>query len=155
MKHLLWIAACGVLTLSALVWWGCRTKEPAPETTSVLYAGEGPSITVVNELKESDFWILPDTEANRKTSLWGKAAIAGLGLNETCRLSLTALGGPGDYHLRAITPDGMYFSASGVTLEDGYVLTLKNGGFVGAYLLEVADADGVLVETYQVFGAAL
>ena len=157
MKNTLIVALCLCFAAGlVLLLCGCRKTEPKPEPAETEpVPDDGTSVILVNELTEADFWILPRTEENLKTTTWGKATAADLGENASVRLSLAALGGPGTYIFRAITPKGMYFSADGVELKDGYVLTLKKNGEIAEWVLEVADADGEPVGTYEVFGARL
>ena len=59
------------------------------------------------------------------------------------------------YVIHMINPDGMYYGVSEVRIEAGYTLVFRTGDWVGAYELEVRDADGETVEIYEVFGAML
>ena len=71
MKTVKIILIAALVLAVGLSFFACRKTEPAePGPTEQT----GPEITVVNEAVKADFWILPDTEANRKTSLWGTAS---------------------------------------------------------------------------------
>ena len=151
-----------LLTVSvALMLYGCGNKggeDPKTEKpVNYLEIAEGDgAVTFVNGAREAaDVWLIPDTEANRKTSLWGKAMIPDLESDGSARISLTKMGGPGVYLLRMIDTDEMYYEANGVRIEDGYTLRLKDGEHFGAMVLEVTDASGTVVSEYEVFWAAL
>lgn len=120
-----------------------------PETT-------GAAVTFINETVDADIWIIPDTEANRKTSLWGAASIRDLAVNESAPVSLDALGGPGLYLFRAIDVNDGFYEAAGVFLDAGYTLRFTAGGGRPAEaVLEILDADGNLTDTRSVFVGVL
>ncbi len=123
---------------------------------SVLPNGESDAgITFINSVKDADVWILPATEENIKTTLWGTATIAKLKAGEAHQLSLQALGGPGDYIIRMIDTEGMYYATDRIPLEAGYSLQIKKDELPMSVVLEVTDADAGLVETCSVFAARL
>ena len=134
------------------------TEEPADAQTEPAPEG-GAAITFVNNAEEeADIWLLPDTEANRKTSLWGTATIKDLETEGERQVSLDALGGPGTYLFRAIDDDDDYYEAGGIALEDGYTVLLRvvrEDGYYRGTVLEVTDGGGAPVETFDVFHAAL
>ncbi len=139
--------------------FGCTAKktepgDPAPEKPDPASDGGG-AVVFVNGLKEADIWILPETEKNLKTTVWGTATIAKLPTDGEQRLSLDALGGPGAYILRMIDTNGMYYAVNGISLEDGYTLHIRAGEDPMAPALEVTDAEGAAVETYSGFGGRL
>ena len=86
MKTVKIILIAALVLAVGLSFFACRKTDPAgPGPTEQT----GPEITIVNEAVKADFWILPDTEANRKTSLWGTASADGLTLAEGYTLRLT------------------------------------------------------------------
>ncbi len=64
-----------ILILSAVVLFACasesRTSKDTPETEPV----ETITIGFVNSVQTADVWIIPDTEENRKTTVWGTASV--------------------------------------------------------------------------------
>jgi hypothetical protein len=142
MKRKALLAAC--LLLGACL-SGCTAAKDAKPAAAIAF---------VNEAEEADLWIVPDTPENRKTTVWGTATASGLGLNETAAVSLDALGGPGTYLIRMIGRRGMYYEVNGVVLEDGYTVRLRTGPGLEV-TVEVTDADGETVATYEGFAARL
>ena len=62
MKTVKIILIAALVLAVGLSFFACRKTEPAePGPTEQT----GPEITIVNEAVKADFWILPDTEANR------------------------------------------------------------------------------------------
>lgn len=111
-------------------------------------------ITFRNDAVKADVWLIPATEANRKTTLWGTASAAACEVGESRALTLEQDVGAEAFLFRAIDADGMYYSAGDVVLEAGYSVVFKGGGD-GSYMIEVLDADGRTVGTYAVFAAML
>ena len=122
--------------------------EPEPAVEEVF-------ITFRNEVETADVWLLPQTEENLHTSLWGTATLPQLSTGAEQRVSLTALGGPGVYLMRAIDVDEMFYDAGDISLEAGYVLRLCESEDPGAATLEVTDITGAQVAVYSVFAARL
>ena len=148
MKRLILTVAC--LLLAALL-CACGPEEPA-----VPDPAEEPDLAFVNGLDTAaDVWLLPQTEENLRTTVWGAATLPELDAGGEGQLSLTALGGPGVYILRVIDKDGMYYAADGVELETGCVLRLCESEDPGAATLEVTDVTGAQVAVYSVFAARL
>ena len=117
---------------------------------------DGSVVTFRNEVEKTDVWILPDTEENRKLSVWGTATIGGLEKDKSAEVSLFALGGSGQYLVHMITPDEMYFGVSDIKLDAGYTMRfyLADEEY-HVWMLEVKDADGNAVDDLEVFGARL
>ena len=146
MRRILLVLLCA-LTLVALC--GCGTaEEPSapPQETGIL--------TVINEVRKADIWILPDTEANRKTTVWGTAGLSQLEAGKTGTAKLPDPGESGQYLFRMIDTDGFYYSANGLTLEPGQVLRIS-GSDAESVTLTVEDAAGNTLRTYEVFSARL
>ena len=143
------------LLLAALL-CACGSEEPpagpeAPEDPEPL--AEEVFITFRNEVETADIWLLPQTEENLHSSLWGTATLAKLPTGAEQRVSLTS--GPGLYLMRAIDVDEMFYDVGGVELEAGYVLRLSESEDPGAATLEVTDITGAQVAVYSVFAARL
>ncbi len=128
---------------------GCKTKsQNAAGTTDDKF------VTIVNSVKDADIWILPDTEKNRKTTVWGEATVSKTKAGESSQAPLCGPGDDGLYLFRMIDIDSFFYSASGILLEDGWVLEIK-GDNLQSFSIEVTDKDGVLQDTYEVFAARL
>ncbi len=127
---------------------GCQKEETMEIETKTI------ELNFTNDTEEAiDVWILPDIEANHKTSVWGKAMIDDLKVNG--QASLKAVCQDEDrYLLRAIDADGLYYEANGITLKDAYRLKLILNRQDFSASLEVEDENGK-TSTYEVFCAAL
>ena len=128
---------------------GCKTKahsdtEPADDKT----------FTFVNSVKDADVWILPDTEANRKTTLWGEATIPKAKAGESCQAPLCGPGDDGLYLFRMIDTDSFFYSAGGIKLEEGWILEIR-GDDLQSLSVDVSDENGVFQDTYEIFAARL
>ena len=159
---------CITLCLTTgLLLGGCAAGRPAGSSDSEPQSSEssggetslvddGSVVTFRNEVEKTDVWILPDTEENRKLSVWGTATIGGLEKDKSAEVSLFALGGPGQYLVHMITPDEMYFGVAGIKLDAGYTMRfyLADEEY-HIWMLEVKDADGNAVDDLEVFGARL
>ena len=153
MKKRLLLCVC---LLTALSLFGCTAKPTEPAVDPLKIADGDAVISFTNELEPSDIWVLPQTEENLKTTLWGTATVGKLATNGTQQISLTRLGGSGAYILRVIDEDGMYYSANGLVLENGCSMRLfPDPDDPVAALLEVYDASGTLTQTISVFAAHL
>ena len=111
--------------------------------------------TFTSRIEEADIWIIPDTQENRKTTLWGTATIKALAQDDTAAVTIYDLSEDGKYLLRVIDHDSMYYSADAIEIPEGGSIELKElDGPMNAEL-EVFDADGASVATYEVFMARL
>ena len=145
MKQIALILIC-VCLLGLL--WGCGAEEqPAPQTP------EGKTVTFTNGVTEGDLWILPQTEENRKTTLWGAASLAGVGTGESRRLPLPEPGEEGLYLFRMIDAEGFYYAADGLVLEEGWTLEINEED--GAFTLRVRDGAGEVKDDRDLFAARL
>ena len=146
MKKAIIIGIC----LTLLLLCSCKTKEEAEPMESQ----SAQTVHFLNGVKDADVWILPETEANLKTTLWGTATAAGVQQGERREVPLCAPGDGGTYLLRMIDTDHYYYSAGGITLQPGWSMELK-GADLHAVTLEVTDENGALHAAYQVFAARL
>lgn len=112
-----------------------------------------PTVTVTfrNEVERADVWLLPQTEENLKTSLWGTPSAGALGVGETAELSLTNEQYAEAWLLRIIDDGKAYYSANDLKLEDGYTLVFKTEGDKFDAVIEVLDPSGAVVFTTAVF----
>ncbi len=108
-------------------------------------------VTLVNNVGLADFWILPQTEENLKTSLWGTATARALGTGERREVVLTETGEQEFFIVRAIDDDHAYYSVSDVTLGDGYTIRFQTEDSGFDAVIEVLDADGTVLKTQPAF----
>lgn len=112
------------------------------------------TVTFINGAAQADVWILPDTQGNRKTTLWGAATLPGVKTGEGVPAAPGAPGDGGRYLLRMIDVDGFYYSADGLALAPGCTVRLKETELM-TYCVEVRDAAGAVIGDYSVFAARL
>lgn len=112
------------------------------------------TITFINSVSDADVWILADTEANLKTTLWGKATISKIPKGENRQAPLCEPGDEGLYLFRMIDTDKYYYSVDHIAIEDGWTVEIK-GEELHLITIEVTDVNGALVNTYEVFAARL
>lgn len=145
MKKTVILAIC----ILALLLCGCqKVEQNLMETTN------HQTVTFVNGIREADVWILPQTQENLKTTVWGTATISKVKTGETRQAPLCEPGEYGLYLLRMIDTDGFFYSANGVTLHDGWTIKI-NEDAVASVIVEVSDENGVLQNTYEGFSARL
>ena len=134
-----------VLTLFA-----CQKQEEAkPEETETSTTGEMMKIRFVNEVEDTDLWILPQTEKNLKTSLWGTATVAMLKKEDAIEISIEETSDH-LYILRLIDQRGALYSANDFELHDGdtIVFDATDDDFVRARLT-LLDKDGKEVKVAE------
>lgn len=126
----------------------CRTSNSMVATNI--------AVTIQNQVKAADIWIIPDTEANRKTTVWGTAVLSKLdvGTSQTAYV----WGSPEDngmYLIRMIDEDQMFYSADGIKLEHNQSIVIHEDKENRTIILEVYDADGIKIAEYEMFAARL
>ncbi len=104
-----------------------------------------------SRIEEADIWIIPDTQDNRKTTLWGSTTIKALAQDATAEVALSDLSEDGKYLLRVIDHDSMYYSADAIEIPEGCSMELKELDGPMSAELQVFDADGTSFATYEVF----
>ena len=98
------IAICALI---GSLLFGCgKTEQPAVTEAPTPVPDSGAAIVFVNGLQQADVWILPETEKNLKTTVWGTATIAKLGTDGEQRLSLDARGEEPPSALVEVTDSG-------------------------------------------------
>ena len=144
-----------ILILSAVVLFACasesRTSKDTPETAPV----ETITIGFVNSVQAADVWIIPDTEENRKTTVWGTASVKNAEPEKEYPVSIPRNDGD-TYLLRMIDKDHIYYESKSVTLLEGYSLIIyRNEENDRDIRLVVYDSDGKELTDESVFNAAL
>ena len=113
------------------------------------------SVTFQNEVEEADVWVLPQTEENRKSSLWGTPSAEKLGPGESVELSLTQAQNAEAWLIRIIDDEKAFYSAQDLKLEDGFALIFKSEGSKFDAVIEVQDQNGTVVYTAEAFTGVL
>lgn len=144
MKKAVLIFVC----LFMLLLCGCNSKEQSDMDN------KSGTVTVINKIKDADIWILPQTEKNLKTTVWGTATVSKLKTSESRPTPLCEQGDDGLYIFRMIDTDSFYYSANGIKLESNDTLEIKENE-AQACALEVRDENGKVKNTYEVFSARL
>ena len=108
-------------------------------------------VTFQNEVEEADVWILPQTEENLKTSLWGTPSVGMLGASKSADLLLTEDENAEAWLVRIIDDNKAYYSAQDLKLEDGYSVIFKSEGSKFEAVIEVQDQSGTVVFTAEAF----
>ena len=123
--------------------------------TSNLMAYTRMAVTVTNQVKTADVWIIPDTEENRKTTIWGAATISQLGTeaSETVYLNDSA-DEAGAYLIRMIDEDGMFYSVDGINLEDNQSIVIRETED-RIVIIEIYDVNGTKLTEDEMFAARL
>lgn len=112
------------------------------------------SITVQNKLSTADIWILPDTEENRKNTVWETATLSNLEAESNQSAFISGdFGENGLYLFRMIDEDQMYYAVDGIKLEcDQTIVICENDGTV---TMEIYDEAGTKISEYEMFAARL
>ena len=111
------------------------------------------TVTFINGINDADVWILPETDENLKTTLWGTPTVSKAGVGKSYEALIAEPGEMGTYIFRMIDSDSFFYSAGGIVLEEGWFLELKENDL--QYVIEVKDENGDFKETYEVFSARL
>lgn len=152
MKKSLCSIILAVLSISLCACGGEPQTDPKPAAETESPQAETISIILRNEVREADVWIIPDTEDNRSTSIWGTATVAGAAPGSDYSAEL-AESDTYEYLLRMIDTEGIYYEANTLTLSDGCTVTLTQNG--NEVKLEIRDADGEISLQDIIFHAAL
>ena len=103
------------------------------------------SVTFVNGVEDADIWILPQTEENLKTSLWGTPTLKNSvkGSTGTCRIE----GGAEKYIVRIIDTDQAYYAANDFALHEGVTVKFSTDTDKYDSTLTVLDEIGNVIMT--------
>ena len=86
--------------------------------------------------------------------MWGAATAGKVSTDEARQAGIDKPGDNGQYLFRMIDTDKWYYSSENLVLEDGWTLEIKQES-KHVYVIEVADKDGTLKASYEVFAARL
>ena len=112
-------------------------------------------VTVENEVEEADIWVLPQTEENLKSTLWGTATIGKLGAGETADVYLTVRDDAQAWLVRIIDRDHAYYSVQDLLLQDGFKVVFRSEGSKYEAVIEVLDENGSVVSQTRAFRGKL
>ena len=82
------------------------------------------SVTFLNNVEEADIWILPQTEDNPNSSLWGTPTVSKMRVGEQKAVTVSDEG-TSRYIVRIIDCDQAIYAASDVVLDDGYTIRFE------------------------------
>lgn len=111
------------------------------------------SLTIENNVEEADFWILPQTVKNVKTTVWGTPTVSKMKSGERKTVSVP----DGEkYIVRVIDSQSAYYAANEVVLANNNTLRFQTSGSKYDAALAVIDENGNTVSTKEnVFEGAL
>ena len=112
-------------------------------------------VTLINAVENADVWVLPQTEENLSTSLWGTATAKSLEANTEREITLYKRDEEELFIVRIIDSDHAYFSAKDLRLDDGYSIRFKTEDSKFDAVVEVLDADGNILKTQSAFEGML
>ena len=113
------------------------------------------TVSFVNEVGTADVWVLPQTEENLKTSLWGTASAQKLGAGETAELELEETGAADTWMVRIIDERQALYAAKDFVLGDGYRIVFESEGAKTDAMIEVLDESGTSVYRERAFEGVL
>lgn len=113
------------------------------------------TITLENQVRTADIWIMEDTPEKQKQSLWGDTTIKACETNQPQEVTLEVVSADDLYIIRMIDDNGLFYEASNVKITDGQSVVIKPNEDGSGSLVCVYDEGGNLVNEYEMFVAAL
>lgn len=113
------------------------------------------AITIVNEVADADIWVLPETEENLNTTVWGTATVAKLGKGNTREFGLRDTFVSDLWMIRIIDDGHALYSAGGLVLSEGYRIVFRTEGTKADSVIEVLDAEGTVLYSEPAFTGVL
>ena len=105
-------------------------------------------------MENADIWLIPNTEENRKTALWGTASIKNA--EQEKEYSVEIPKNPGYmYLLQMIVVRHIYYDSKAIRLGDGYSLLLYRDKENEDVRLVIYDEAGEKISDESVFNAVL
>lgn len=146
MRKAILIAICLVMLAALCACGGSENEITEPLSSK--------TVTFINGIADADVWILPETQENLKTTVWGKATLPGIKAGESREFTLCEPGDDGLYILRVIDNGGFFYSANGIALDDGTTLRIT-GDDRQSFKAEVTGPGGTVTGEYELFSARL
>lgn len=113
------------------------------------------SITLDNQIRTADIWIMEDTPEKRKQSLWGDTTIKACGANEPQEIMLKKISADNKYIVRMIDDKRLYYEVCNVEIIDGQSIVIKSTENELSTFIYVYNDDGNVANEYEMFVAAL
>lgn len=115
-----------ISVLLCLFFCSCGAVQGEPDMIPNDHGHSKPSISVtfLNNVEEADIWILPQTEDNMNSSLWGTPTVSKMRVGEQKAVTVSDEG-TGRYIVRIIDCDQAIYAASDVVLDDGYTIRFE------------------------------
>ncbi len=153
MKRLLFLLICFIIAVSLI---GCD-KSSGEGKEEVM---DSFRVTFINDVEETDVWVLPQTPEILKTSIWGKATLSKLGVGESAEVELVPIDENSLFIFRAIDTDDALYRQNDIMLKSGYTLKFyskEDEEFDGMliFLLDVLDEKGNVLSSEEVFEGVL
>ena len=108
-------------------------------------------VTFINNVETADVWVLPQTDDNLKSSLWGTASAKSLEVNTQRDITLSKTDESELYIVNIIDADHAYYSAQNIRLDDGYVIRFTTEDSKYDAYIEVLNTDGAVLMKQEAF----
>jgi hypothetical protein len=130
--------------------------ESAGAANDSLEAAKMADITIKyeNAVTTGNVWIIDNTEANRKTTIWGTATIRGAEKDTEYSLEIPQ-NADDSYLFRMVDKDGIYYESDAITLKEGYSISIFLEGEFDDVRMVIRDENGEIVGDEILFNAAL
>ena len=112
-------------------------------------------VTVVNEVDTAAIWVLPQTDENLKTSLWGTATLSDFEADKSEQITLDSSETNGRFIVRIIDEDKAYFAVNDIYLEDGYKIQFTTDVSPFDAVIKVLNRDGDIIKEQLAFEGVL
>ena len=112
-------------------------------------------VTFVNDAAAADVWILPQTDKNLKSTVWGTATIAKLNAGEQREVRIAKPDDAEAFLIRILDGGHAYYAARDISLDDGCSIRFVSGDTMSDAVIEILDADGNVLHTQRAFVGAL
>lgn len=109
------------------------------------------TVTFVNDVYDADIWILPQTEENLETSLWGTATIGKLSKGAKADIAISDIAEDDMYIVRIIDTNQAFYSANDLLLEDGYTIHFATEDRPYDSTIDVLDREGNMISSEHAF----
>lgn len=150
MKKYLFLAICIMISLVLV---SCNTNQGGTEMNNATESNSTIEVGFINDVIEADVWILPQTEENLKSTLWGTATISKLKAGGEKSVEIDE-SDDHKYIIRLIDSDSAYFSVRDVALQSGYTICFKTDGTKYESKIEVIDQSGNELLSEEAFQGA-
>ena len=109
------------------------------------------TVTFANDVYDADIWILPQTEDNLNTSLWGTATIGKLSKGSKTDIEINDIAEDDMYIVRIIDTDQAFYSANNVLLKNGYTIHFATEDRPFDSTIDVLDKKGNMISSEHAF----